>query len=70
MEGGVSLVVRYNDGMNAQQRYALKRKQIALNVSAEQYERWTERAARQGMTLNEWIRQAIADREQWENENA
>ena len=69
-KGGVFPVFRYNDGMNAQQRYDKKRKHIVINVSIEQYAEYEQRATAHGMTVTQWIRQAIADREQWEDENA
>ena len=52
------------------QRREMNRKQVCLKFNNEEHARLVRRADRMGVSIYAWIRQAIADREQWEDENA
>lgn len=59
-----------NSGKTRNQRREMNRKQVSLKFNNVEYERLERRANRFGLSVYAWIRQAIADREQWEDENA
>ena len=57
-------------GKTRNQRREMNRKQVCLKFNNVDYERLARRADRMGVSIYAWIRQAIADREQWDDENA
>ena len=61
---------KIEDGMTNAQRHMIGKKTVAVRLTDTEYEQLQRLSDKHGITVTEWVREAIAFYKQWQNENA